>query len=1220
MQDIEPALKANVDSLEHKSFDPAWYLSNYPDVAAAGLDPWFHYCRFGRSEGRLPRADSVPAFEYWLWRGADEVVLPRLAQKLLDAGSYPQEVVSARWHAHQRNWRAVLETLCPGGVVIESDFVGVPLLALEAFTHLLASKPSPSGTSIDQILVTLRNGFPEHSDTALAMANAVFSFGRLSNGRLDHADLPLNFARFQELMGVESSVLVDDSVGHLSNAPILDSDELRLKLINSVFAKAQLFAVSRRVADQQLTIDNLVPAVSDKSLLGLLPKNLFSSVRPLVSVIVPMHNAGQSIKTALLGLFEQTWRPLEIIVVDDGSTDDCVAVVSKLREQCPDGVSLSLVLSDTNLGAFVARNLGLLKSTGEFVTVHDSDDWSHPQKLEKQVLYLLKNPSLMGCFSHWVRANKDLVFTHWRIEPEGWTYRNMSSLMCRRSVFDALGSWDEVRVNGDTEFHERLVKVFGKESVTDVLPGVPLSFGRISADSLSQASATHLITQYRGVRHDYMASARRWHAAFAKELIDNGSADGVRAESNGSLISKGRVRVRGRIRHNESAKGAAVVAAGSGSSMHSGMHLGMRSGLYLPPRPGYRPFPAPAIMCSQDLEVRFVHPLDEIQASGLFDAAWYVRNYLDLQKHIIDPLQHYWDVGAAEGRDPGPNFSTSGYLAANSEIPAGENPLLHFVRLASVTIEPSDGEVQAKRQGGSQTNQLGARDRSKERTVAESQGWVKKANAGTVLREIVLQALPTSLMREALPGFNGEVQRKRLMPTVMLVGHASGDMLYGAERSLVDVARAISELGFNLVVVLPTAVNSSYIQTLRVFALAVVIIPFGWWQRGKIPENATIQHFSRVIDDYRVDLVHVNTLVLDEPLVAARQKGIPSLIHIRELLKHDVALRDDLNVTAAQMRRRLLSVADGLIANSSLVLEWLRESTTEPFLDTNGIGIKIQSETIDDVSNRERSSRVVETNGLDDSDGLGLVTDFGNKKAKGEFLFHVTNTVDMSRLLTLPIRRKQASSQHKAGNLIVGMISSNHPKKGLEDVVEIAKCLDAANADVSLVLFGPETPDLRRLLDQQARTAQSVGAGKGGEGANELHIGIGRISYGGYVADPADALAKVDAVINVSRFQESFGRTALEAMAAAKPVIGYRWGALPELVLDGETGFLLPFGDAQAVADCLIRLSHNLALRIRFGHAGRRRAVSLYSQARLNEQLLKAYTAFDFTTNPLPSR
>lgn len=1175
-------------------FDAGWYLSKYPDVAAAGLDPWFHYCRFGRSEGRLPCADIVPALEHWLWRGADEVVLPRLAQKLLDAGSYPREVVSARWvmarwHAHYRNWRAVRETLCPGGVIVKSNFVGAPLLALEALTHLLVSKPSLPIGSIDQVLVALQTDFSKNSDTALAMANAVFLFGRLRNGRLDPADFLLSFVRFQELMGVESSVSASDSVAHLSDAQFVDGDELRLKLINSVLTNAQLLGVSRRVVVQPLAIDNLKPAVSDTALLGSQLGTLFSSARPLVSVIIPMHNAGQGIKTALLSLFEQTWRPLEIIVVDDRSTDDSATVVHELRALCPDGMNLYLVRSESNRGTYAARNLGLAYASGKFVTVHDSDDWSHPQKLEKQVLCLLKNPSLTGCFSHWVRASKDLVFTHWRIEPEGWTYRNMSSLMCRRSVFDALGSWDEVRVNGDTEFHERLMKVFGQESVIDVLPGVPLSFGRMGADSLSQTSDTHLITQYRGVRHDYMASARRWHTAFTSELGVSG--------------------------HGNSRRNRPIKSGESDEVAKSS-----RTGLYLPPNPGYRPFPAPAIMCSQDLEVRFVHPLDEIQASGLFDAAWYVRNYLDLQKHIIDPLQHYWDVGAAEGRDPGPNFSTSGYLAANSEIPAGENPLLHFVRRASVTIEPSDGEVQAKRQGGSQSNQHGARDRSKERTVAESQGWVKKATAGTVLREIVVQALPTSLMREALPGFNGEVQRKRLIPTVMLVGHASGDMLYGAERSLVDVARAISELGFNLVVVLPTAVNSSYIQTLRVFALAVVIIPFGWWQRGKIPENATIQHFSRVIDDYRVDLVHVNTLVLDEPLVAARQKGIPSVVHIRELLEHDVALRDDLNVTAAQMRRRLLSVADGLIANSSLVLEWLRESTTEPFLDTNGIEKKIQSETIDDVSNRERSSRVVETNGLDDSDGLGLVTDFGNKKAKGEFLFHVTNTVDMSRLLTLPIRRNQASSQHKAGNLIVGMISSNHPKKGLEDVVEIAKCLDAANADVSLVLFGPETPDLRRLLDQQARTAQSVGAGKGGEGVNELHIGIGRIFYGGYVADPADALAKVDAVINVSRFQESFGRTALEAMAAAKPVIGYRWGALPELVLDGETGFLWPFGDAQAVADCLIRLSHNLALRIRFGHAGRRRAVSLYSQARLNEQLLKAYTAFDFTTNPLPSR
>ena len=71
--------------------------------------------------------------------------------------------------------------------------------------------------------------------------------------------------------------------------------------------------------------------------------------------------------------------------------------------------------------------------------------------------------------------------------------------------------------------------------------------------------------------------------------------------------------------------------------------------------------------------------------------------------------------------------------------------------------------------------------------------------------------------------------------------------------------------------------------------------------------------------------------------------------------------------------------------------------------------------------------------------------------------------------------------------------------------------------------------------------------------------------------NPEAALAQLDIVVNLSRFQESFGRTVLEAMAAARPVVAYDWGALGELVVaaengDATTGILVPFGDSLMAA------------------------------------------------------
>jgi glycosyltransferase involved in cell wall biosynthesis len=119
-----------------------------------------------------------------------------------------------------------------------------------------------------------------------------------------------------------------------------------------------------------------------------------------------------------------------------------------------------------------------------------------------------------------------------------------------------------------------------------------------------------------------------------------------------------------------------------------------------------------------------------------------------------------------------------------------------------------------------------------------------------------------------------------------------------------------------------------------------------------------------------------------------------------------------------------------------------------------------------------------------------------------------------------------------------------------------------------------------------------------------------RIFSGGYVADPAQALAEVDVVINLSRFQESFGRTVLEAMASARPVVGYAWGALPELVVNSQTGFLVPFGDTEAVAARLLQLQQRPELKVGMGLAGRERALACFSGERLRKQLARVYGGF----------
>ncbi|NEK55550.1 glycosyltransferase, partial [Rhizobium leguminosarum] len=103
--------------------------------------------------------------------------------------------------------------------------------------------------------------------------------------------------------------------------------------------------------------------------------------QPLVSVVIPAFNASRYIERTLRSAGRQTYRNLEIIVVNDGSTDDTAKVVEKMALADP----RIRMLSTANRGVAAARNTGIQESTGRFVAFLDADDLWHQTKIEKQV-------------------------------------------------------------------------------------------------------------------------------------------------------------------------------------------------------------------------------------------------------------------------------------------------------------------------------------------------------------------------------------------------------------------------------------------------------------------------------------------------------------------------------------------------------------------------------------------------------------------------------------------------------------------------------------------------------------------------------------------------------------------------------------------------------------------------------------------------------------------
>ncbi|MBU5675155.1 glycosyltransferase [Alkaliphilus sp. MSJ-5] len=117
--------------------------------------------------------------------------------------------------------------------------------------------------------------------------------------------------------------------------------------------------------------------------------------KDLVSVVISIYNYGKYICEALDGLKIQTYPHLEVIVVDDCSTDNTQAIVKQWQDKNQDRFNNFIYLKlPRNCSSAWSLNIGFQLARGEYIVIHDSDDISHKEKIEKQVKHLIKNPNI----------------------------------------------------------------------------------------------------------------------------------------------------------------------------------------------------------------------------------------------------------------------------------------------------------------------------------------------------------------------------------------------------------------------------------------------------------------------------------------------------------------------------------------------------------------------------------------------------------------------------------------------------------------------------------------------------------------------------------------------------------------------------------------------------------------------------------------------------------
>jgi glycosyltransferase involved in cell wall biosynthesis len=174
------------------------------------------------------------------------------------------------------------------------------------------------------------------------------------------------------------------------------------------------------------------------------------------------------------------------------------------------------------------------------------------------------------------------------------------------------------------------------------------------------------------------------------------------------------------------------------------------------------------------------------------------------------------------------------------------------------------------------------------------------------------------------------------------------------------------------------------------------------------------------------------------------------------------------------------------------------------------------------------------------------------------------------------------------GGPVVGSVGRFVAYKGYDHLLDAARLVSETMPEVRWVLVGDG--ELRETLEAQRR-----------------RLGLeGIVRFAGWQERVADYVALFDLFVLPS-LGEHFGRVLLEAMAMAKPVVATRAGGVPEIVLDGQTGLLVPPADPAALAAAIVALVQDGARAERMGAAGRRRVVSEFSLARHVEAVEAVY-------------
>lgn len=240
--------------------------------------------------------------------------------------------------------------------------------------------------------------------------------------------------------------------------------------------------------------------------------------KPLISVVMTCYNTADYVRAAAESILAQTWENLELIAVDDCSTDQTRDVLEDLASR---DRRMKVYCFGENRGTYWSKNFGISKASGVVVTFMDSDDISLPERIEKQFSALNQVGRVVSTCNH-VRKTPDgeTIAINGVVERVAYI-----SQMVKREVFEEIGFFDTVRTSADDEFLRRIRITYGADAQVNVKQSLYVALLRDGSLTSDPENAINFV-QDRNAGQSFLSPQRRHYAAMCdrwhKFLVEKG--------------------------------------------------------------------------------------------------------------------------------------------------------------------------------------------------------------------------------------------------------------------------------------------------------------------------------------------------------------------------------------------------------------------------------------------------------------------------------------------------------------------------------------------------------------------------------------------------------------------------------------------------------------------------------------------------------------------------